>query len=173
MWQLWYVNMSSNFKQWFFLKTGTDILWLPVSEQARQKAIYTALCDENEETGFLAWFKAYTGKDFLSLRDNAYRSNASNKEVAAFVHMKDINRNKYRLEKEQLAFYLEAPEEKPEFNRWLKLRTGKTSGQLYALARATGSYKSYLKLMDWYRNRYQLEYENPFLEAAKTAGTGE
>ena len=87
--------------------------------------------------------------------------------------MKEICMKKYREEKELMILFLEAPFEKPEFNRWLKLRTGKTCGQLYALARATGNYKSYEKMIDWYSNRYQLEQNNPFLEAAETVGTGE
>lgn len=56
------------------------------------------------------------------------------------------------------------PVKKPDFNTWLFERTGHTCGELHDLALATGNYKSYEKMIAWYRNRYQLEVVNPFID---------
>ena len=61
---------------------------------------------------------------------------------------------------------------RPEFNAWLLERSGHTCGELYKIAMATGTYQEYLKMMDWYRNRYDLETNNPFLTDAVSSGNG-
>lgn len=45
----------------------------------------------------------------------------------------------------------------PFFRDWLISRYCETPQHLYRVARATGPYRDYNNLMDWYRYRYQTE----------------
>ena len=45
----------------------------------------------------------------------------------------------------------------PSFRDWLISRYCETPQHLYRVARATGPYRDYNNLMDWYRYRYQTE----------------
>ncbi|MDE5894344.1 MAG: hypothetical protein K2H45_15630 [Acetatifactor sp.] len=48
---------------------------------------------------------------------------------------------------------------KPEFKEWLLYRYTETPLHLHDVALATGSYRDYERLMEWYRRRYRYEME--------------
>lgn len=113
-----------------------------------------------EKMNFKDYFKSCTGKDFDDLKRTA--------ELRAFVSMEKFFRRKYEeyLNKEPLP-------DNPDFNTWLKYISGHTCGELYEIARATGPYRSYEKMIEWYKNRYIILFKNPFVKDAVTSGNGE
>lgn len=48
---------------------------------------------------------------------------------------------------------------KPGFKEWLLDRYTETPRHLHDVALATGSYRDYERLMEWYRRRYRYEME--------------
>lgn len=48
---------------------------------------------------------------------------------------------------------------KPDFKEWLLDRYTETPQHLHDVALATGCYRDYERLMEWYRRRYKYEME--------------
>lgn len=57
-----------------------------------------------------------------------------------------------------------------DFLPWLERRTGMDMDALAALALAAGTAAEYAAMMDWYRNRYVMETENPFFAGEEPPG---
>lgn len=117
------------------------------------------------------WFFRRTGRPLSHFKMAALGPGGTDRTAAAYKLMEERYRSMYESEQAARQSFLE----KPDFNTWLHLRSGHTCGELYELARKTGNYQDYEKLISWYKNRYQLEQENPFLmdADAETSGNGE
>lgn len=119
--------------------------------------------NEKEKLDFEEYFKLHTNYEYADLK-NMSESQSPLMLKSSIILLINICKKNYQ-------DYL-MPEH-PDFNVWLWHRTGHTCSELYEIARATGSYKSYEKMIDWYNNRFVIETKNPFLEDALPSRKGE
>lgn len=108
--------------------------------------------------GFDAWLKEKAGMGSAEMRAMLLRC-GSTPEAAGQV-IDDTYRH-YRLYADGLGL---------GFLPWLEHRTGMDTDALAGLAFKTGTAAEYAAMMDWYRNRYIMETENPFFAGEEPPG---
>lgn len=111
--------------------------------------------------GFGAWLKERTGMDGAGMRAMFLRCGSTPEEteqviIDAYKH--------YRMYAGGLGL---------DFAPWLERRAGMDTDALARLAQAAGTAAEYAAMMDWYRNRYVMETENPFFGGGNTPGNGD
>ena len=111
-----------------------------------------------ETPGFNAWLLERTGMTGAEMCAMLLRCGSTPR--AAEQVMDDTYRH-YRLYVDGLGL---------DFLPWLEHRTGMKQEALAELALAAGTAAEYAAMMDWYRNRYVMETENPFFAGEEPPG---
>lgn len=109
-------------------------------------------------SGFDAWLLERSGMDSAGMRAMAQRCGSTPEKAAQLI---DDTYKHYCLYADGLGL---------DFGPWLKHRTGMEPGALARLALETGTAAEYAAMMDWYRNRYTMETENPFFAGEEPPG---
>lgn len=120
--------------------------------------------EEECEMNFDAWIADRTGYDLDTLQDRAAGSDPGSRIY------RDMLKSFRRIFDDQNAG------QNLNFVDWLLRRTGKNSAELREIAMATGSFRDYSRMMDWYWKRYEMETVNPFFRdvvGADAPGNGE